>query len=411
MQSPDPTYDPIRRRVAAEPHADDPPAAVPDVPGMAAEISRAAEDAETADPVAATFVSCASALLPLDGAGVLVAEGGGDTLIPAGPSFSALTAPDPTMVDWAFGERRPVVLPAPGSPSSHLLLIPVIVRGRRAGLVFLRIPGHPPTDRVVADAALLAHTAVMAADGVRLRGEIHRRERQIVLAEAQLDRAAQLAAIGEIAAGVLHEIKNPLQILMMHLDMFDRGHALPNWRELFRQQVRRLSDIVRRLMHFSRMASGGVMWGDVDLNRAIRETAAIVAHEFRSGDITVREELDASLQPVPGDEGAVQQVLLGLLVNARDAMPSGGTVVIRTAATDGMIRVEVKDTGRGISADVVGRIFEPLYSAGGEGRGTGLGLYLARRVMERHGGTILVESAPGSGSTFVLLFPSGSRAG
>jgi signal transduction histidine kinase len=378
---------------------------------LAAEISEAAGEADSPDQVAAAFLRCVAVLLPYDGGGMLLAGGPGHPLLPVGPVVPCAFAPDGTMIDWAFAERRPVQLPAPGSAASSLVMLPVMNHGRRAGLAFFRVPGPPQDERVLANAAVLARIAVLSAGGIRLHAELQRRERQIVLAEAQLDRAAQLAAVGEIAAGVLHEIKNPLQILMMHLDMFDRGHALPDWRELFRQQVKRLSDIVRRLMHFSRMASGAAAWGTIDLNRAIRETLAIVAHEFRSDDVVIREELDESLRPLPGDEGAVQQVILGLLVNARDAMPKGGTVLVRTMRDESEVRVEVRDTGRGIAVEDVGRIFEPLYSSGAEGRGTGLGLYLARRVMERHGGSILVESTPGAGSTFILLFPLSNPAG
>lgn len=383
-------------------------AAAAGLPALAERITRAGEEADGPEEVAGALFNAMAEILTCDSGGMLLAGGGGDDLVAVGSPVPGASAPDRTMVEWAFGERRPVVLPAEGNTAAHVLLFPVLLRRRRTGCVYVRTPGAPPADGLLAAAALLARIAVLAAEGVQLRRELVRRERQVVLAEAQLDRAARLAAVGEIAAGVLHEIKNPLQILMMHLDMFDRGHALPNWRELFRVQVRRLSDIVRRLMQFSRMAAGDREggWGVVDLNRAVRETAAIVAHEFRSGDIDIREDLSENLPAVAGEEGAVQHVLLGLLVNARDAMPEGGTIAVRSWADGGGVNVEVTDTGRGIAPDLVPRIFEPLVSGDGGGRGTGLGLYLARRIMERHRGGIRVSSAPGKGSTFVLTFPA-----
>ena len=141
----------------------------------------------------------------------------------------------------------------------------------------------------------------------------------------------------------------------------------------------------------------------------MRETLALLEPQLRSAQVAVETELDDRLPPIHGDSGKLQQVLLNLFFNARDAMPQGGRLTIRTRARavdgGGRVRVEVADTGIGIAADHLSKIYDPFFTTKTTGRGTGLGLAITYGIIQEHSGSIQVRSQPGQGTTFILDFP------
>jgi signal transduction histidine kinase len=221
--------------------------------------------------------------------------------------------------------------------------------------------------------------------------------------------AAKLAAIGELAASIVHEIKNPIQILMMHMEMVQRGKPLPNWTEMLAHQIKRLSEITRRLMNFSRDVSEEPKMEEVIVNRAIEETVAMVQHEYRNARIEIQCTLHPDLPPVVGNANALQQVFLNLLINARDAMPDGGTIAISTESSGFHVFVKFADSGSGIESHHLDRIFMPFFTTKEEGRGTGLGLSICRKIISEHKGEIKVESEIGKGTTFTIFLPMRRR--
>jgi PAS domain S-box-containing protein len=221
-------------------------------------------------------------------------------------------------------------------------------------------------------------------------------------------RAETLAALGTLSAGIAHEINNPIGILSSRLELMESRRSLPaELREdlqMLRRNVERVGRIIRSLLSAARQSP--MEWRAVDLNLVVEETLMLVGKQMTKDRIQVVTQLDASLPTVRGQPHALQQVLMNLLVNARDAMPEGGTVRIETSPVTGQeegVRLVVADTGPGIPVDVLPRISEPFYTT--KAAGTGLGLPLSYTIVREHGGRIEVDSAAGRGTTFIITLP------
>jgi signal transduction histidine kinase len=177
-------------------------------------------------------------------------------------------------------------------------------------------------------------------------------------------------------------------------------------------QTFRASEIVNNLLNFSR--TSGTEFSDVSLNKVIRETLALLEHQLRVAKVKVVQDLYEDLPLIHGNAGKLQQVFLNLFLNAKDAMPQGGTLTIQTSNGSG-VNVAIRDSGTGIEPENLRRIYEPFFTtknAGrdGERRGTGLGLAVSYGIIQEHAGKIQVESEPGRGTTFYLEFPMVRRA-
>jgi hypothetical protein len=173
--------------------------------------------------------------------------------------------------------------------------------------------------------------------------------------------------------------------------------------EKIAKQTFRASEIVNSLLNFSRTSPTD--FAEVDLNRAIRETASLVEHQFKKSGIAMNIELAEDLPPVRGNSGKLQQVFLNLFINARDAMLSGGTLTVRSWNVSGVAHIEVSDTGQGIPQEHLTRIYDPFFTTKGPKKGTGLGLSITYGIVHEHEGVIEVESTLGQGTLFRLEFP------
>jgi two-component system, NtrC family, sensor kinase len=234
--------------------------------------------------------------------------------------------------------------------------------------------------------------------------------------EVQLSQADKLSSIGLLAAGVAHEVNTPLAVISSYAQMLSKqlqsdpqkGPLL----EKITRQTFRASEIVNNLLNFSR--TSGTEFGDVDVNRVITDTLALLEHQFRTAHVTVQDELARELPLIQGNTGRLQQVFLNLFLNAKDAMPSGGTLRVVTSNGAG-VTVAVSDTGSGIAPEHINRIYDPFFTTKtaireGQNRGTGLGLSVTYGIIQEHAGKIRVESRPGEGTTFYLDFPLTRKA-
>src|SRR5262249_50453985 len=161
-------------------------------------------------------------------------------------------------------------------------------------------------------------------------------------------------------------------------------------------------------LNFSRI--GATEFGEVDVNRVVEETLSLVAHPLKTGKVQVVRQLGRSLPPVHGSANKLQQVFLNLFLNAKDAMPGGGMLEVRTAVRNGGVEVEIADTGAGIAPEDIHRIFDPFYTTKLSGRGTGLGLSVSYGIIKEHSGKIDVRSTPGKGTSFHVEFPAVGKA-
>ncbi len=241
--------------------------------------------------------------------------------------------------------------------------------------------------------------------------EVNRRMEAQRAAENKLLQAAKLAAVGEMAAGVAHELNNPLTTVIGFVELIfnEMQPGSPNYQEmsLVLAEARRASGVVRRLLDFSRQ--GERARARSDLNELVYDVVALTQHLLRSNDVTLSLALDGDLPWLVMDVDLMKQVLLNLVHNALQAMPSGGFLQISTypVERDGArwAALEVKDTGVGIKKEDLGRVFEPFFTTRAERGGTGLGLSVTYGIVKDHGGDLEVASEPGKGSVFTVSLP------
>ncbi len=234
--------------------------------------------------------------------------------------------------------------------------------------------------------------------------------------ETQLSQADKLSSIGLLAAGVAHEVNTPLAVISSYTQMLAKQLQSDPQKsgllEKITRQTFRASEIVNNLLNFSR--TSGSEFHDVDVNKVIADTLALLEHQFKTSKVEVRNDLSPKLPVIQGNPGRLQQVFLNLFLNAKDAMPGGGT--LRVATLNGeSVSVCISDTGSGISPEHIRRIYDPFFTTKnspreGQPRGTGLGLSVTYGIIQEHAGKIRVDSRPGEGTTFTLDFPMSRKA-
>ncbi len=228
--------------------------------------------------------------------------------------------------------------------------------------------------------------------------------------EEQLQQREKLSSIGLLAAGVAHEVNTPLtgvssytQMLLGMLPETDPKHALL---QKIGRQADRAVNIVNNLLNFSR-TGGATEFIELDLNRVLDDTIQLIEPQLRRNQIEISRSYESNAPRVIGNAGKLQQVFTNLLLNARDAIPDGGRITLRTTSSrDDSLVVEISDNGIGIAPENVAKIYDPFYTTKGVGRGTGLGLAVSYGIVQEHSGHISVESAPGRGTTFRIALPT-----
>jgi PAS domain S-box-containing protein len=231
--------------------------------------------------------------------------------------------------------------------------------------------------------------------------------------ERSARQAEKLAAVGTLAAGLAHELNNPIGIISSRVELMllesepeALAGGLRDDLEVLHRHAQRVARIVQGLLSFARQSPAAM--GPVHLNQVVDETLLLIEKQVAKDGIVLVRKLASDVPTIAGDANAIQQVLMNLVLNARDAMPGGGEITIATEgrkASDA--RLLVKDTGPGIPPDVLPRIFDPFFTT--KSTGTGLGLSISYGIVRDHGGTVDVATRPGEGTTFTITFPVHAR--
>jgi signal transduction histidine kinase len=226
--------------------------------------------------------------------------------------------------------------------------------------------------------------------------------------ETQLQLREKMASLGLLAAGVAHEVNTPLtgisSFTQMLLDQSAEDDPKTALLEKIERQTERASKIVNNLLNFARQ--GRASFVPVQLNDVVRDVLSLLEHQLTRARVKVRLELKENLPEVLGDENKLQQVFLNLILNAQDAMSSGGWLAIRTSFVRDEVSAVVSDTGQGISHDDIKRIYDPFFTTKRAGAsGTGLGLSITYGIIQEHSGQIQVESSLGQGTSFQIRLP------
>jgi PAS domain S-box-containing protein len=237
---------------------------------------------------------------------------------------------------------------------------------------------------------------------------------ELAAAQGHLVQRERLTALGHLSSGIAHDLNNALAPIVGYSDLLLEGEDALDPKvtadlKIINTAAKDASNVVRRLREFVRPRDNREVFAPLDINAVVEQTVALTSPRWKdqtqAAGVTVRVATDLGYVPhVAGDASELRQALLNLVLNAVDAMPTGGTLTLSTRAARDRVEIRVRDTGVGMSAEVRQRCFEPFFSTKGE-RGTGLGLSQAHGIIRRHDGAIDVKSEPGQGTEFVITLP------
>ena len=236
--------------------------------------------------------------------------------------------------------------------------------------------------------------------------------------EEQLIHAEKLASLGQMAASIAHEMNNPLAGVLVYTkllskkiagDTFQKAEAL-NHLSKMESELSRSSKIIRNLLDFARQTEPTLRL--VDINQVLEQVSSMLGHQAQLQNIELIEQFGSSLPKVMADFDKLQQVFTNLSLNAIQAMPDGGKLTLHTSVTDSEIKIDIKDTGCGISKENLDKLFTPFFTTKEKGKGVGLGLAVVHGIIEKHKGSVKVQSEVGKGTTFsIYLGVSGNEKG
>ena len=252
----------------------------------------------------------------------------------------------------------------------------------------------------------------------RAEAAMRAKQEELLAMTQQLLQSSKLATMGELAAGIAHELNNPLATVSLRTESLLGQCADDEPRRLalniIEQEVERMTKLVGNLLQFSRRNHQQI--STIDVYQEIENTLDFIEHHLRSRQINVVREFADAIPPLHADNQQLRQVFLNLLTNASDAMPQGGALTLRVAAgrtehDASAIVIEFADTGTGIKPEDLLKVWEPFFTTKEEGKGTGLGLAICRRIVEEHHGTINIESEVGQGTTVRITLPTSESEG
>ena len=240
--------------------------------------------------------------------------------------------------------------------------------------------------------------------------ELARRNQEISAMYQQLWHAAKLAAVGELTASIAHELNNPLQTVSLHVESlsmrFSGDETTLRALSVVEKELDRMATLVRNLLQLSRREEQRI--SKVNAAEELAKTLELLHYHVRKCGIEVKKDFPPDIPLIRADPEQLRQVFLNLFTNACDAMPAGGTLTLRVRGGASLV-LEIIDTGTGIAPADLPRVMESFFTTKPPGKGTGLGLPICRRIVEAHGGTICIESEPGSGTTVRIILPLRGR--
>lgn len=266
---------------------------------------------------------------------------------------------------------------------------------------------------------------------------LERLNKELFTKQEELVRSEKLATVGRLAAGIAHEIGNPLSAILGYVDILKKGDMgdaeAKEILERLGKEIARINNTIKRILDFSRQSKGVLQ--EVDVNKAIMDSIELLRPQFSRSNISFDMKLNEDITRILIDEGMFQQVILNLFLNAKDAMETGGNIIVETAdaamseqkdqikirrgdslgaafvamrgqaAGSRCIKISITDSGKGIAEDDIDKIFDPFFTTKEQGRGTGLGLAVSLGIIQAYGGDIKVRSELGKGTTFDVILP------
>ncbi len=379
--------------------------------------SRLASEASTGAQILPLLADAAIDHVQADGSVVVELTGTGSARVAASrevPPALATWTGEADDVDSELGTR---FVKQSGERFARAFSLVLVSSGGLFGaLVLLFVGDHEPDPRRLNIAHGIADLAAVAMGRAAQMAQLAKANAELRASREALARTEKLRALGQMAAGLSHDLKNILNPLSMHAQIVKRAMAKGNTEQATASLdemgavIRRGVETIDRLRAFSRQTPE-TRAAQVDLNALARE-ATEIARPRMSGKVAALSRLTLELGTVPPVVGRAEEIVaavVNLVVNAIDAMAGGGTITVSTATREGRGCVIVADDGPGMPPEVQARVFEPFFTTKGA-EGTGLGLANVFATMQRHGGSVTLETEPGQGATFTLSFPPAAAA-
>jgi signal transduction histidine kinase len=221
----------------------------------------------------------------------------------------------------------------------------------------------------------------------------------------KIEKSQRLSQLGELVASMAHEVNNPLQVIAGNLQLAmmegEKGKDIKDRIKAAWDQIMQLREILQRVLAFSKLDKGELE--KTDINKVLEVVVKLVEHQYSISSIAIRREYSDILPEIELDTKQMQQVFMNLIKNAAEAMPEGGTIVVSTSKNEESIRINITDTGVGMSKDTLERIFDPFFTTKTDG--TGLGLAICYGIVKKHNGNLSYVSEIGKGTTATVLLP------
>jgi|LJSS01.1.fsa_nt_gb signal transduction histidine kinase len=311
------------------------------------------------------------------------------------------------VLEWLRHHNGPALLPDlfGAEPGGSLVLLPLGHAGEQLGaLVGLGIASTGEWEHLRGQLHALGLVLGIALDNAASVRTAEQLRAQLQQLQHELYQQESLATLGRLTGIVIHELGNPLQALLSHAELIQagRGNAAEH-AEHIRREVLRLQELVSELRQLLHRTGSAPQVTPVDFAAVLRRTLQLLQPQLQRDRIRVQCQITASSTVVLGNAAQLEQLLLNLLLNARDAMPDGGLIRICVETEGTELVVRCSDTGHGIPKELAERVFEPFFTT--KPHGSGLGLSVARQIVQHHGGSITLSSEPGMGTTVILRFP------
>lgn len=306
-------------------------------------------------------------------------------------------------------EESPVSFMGPSFTS--LLAVPVKYEGEGRGAFLLGSSEPGAFQAVDLDLILvLAYQVAGAFERARLHNEVVDAFQRLRESEAQLVQSTKMAAIGQLAAGIAHELNTPLGTIKLgaqyaRRNLKEKPEVADKRLGIALEAVEQAMEIVSKLLYYSREAT--LEGQTFDLNQVVKDTLGFLVYHLERDGVLVETELN-EIPQVTGNQNELHQVLNNLILNARDAIVEGDyprEISVRTALSEEGVSLWVRDGGPGVDQEIANRIFDPFFTTKAVGEGTGLGLSVSRQILAKHGGSLQLETQPGSGAVFRLTLP------
>lgn len=302
------------------------------------------------------------------------------------------------------------------------LCVPIKTKERILGIIHVdtvtKVLGFSREDLELL--AAMGHQIGIAVENAKLVTELKKANVELKDQQAKLIEAEKLALLGKIAGGVAHEINNPIMSVLGFTGMVckrlqdavpapEKANECIRYLNIVQEEAQRCIQIVESISQFYRRKQSSM--APIRIEKVIEAALSIAMLYMSKGHIEIVTHLSPDLPPVLANKGLLQQVLVNILLNARDAMEKGGVLSVSTSFENPpWVTIRISDTGHGIKPEDIERIFTPLFTTKGEGKGTGLGLSISQDIIKSHNGAIEVESVPGKGTSFIVRLPSANQS-